>query len=424
MSQAQQHPSWLAAALCVMTTGVNLQAPLYAAYARADGVGVMATTIAFSFYVAGVLPVLLALGGLSDRIGRRRVMLLALALSAAGTLLMLLHPHVSTLAVARLVLGTGTALMSATATAYMLELFGNERAARAANWVTASTSIGFGLGPVLTSVCLMIQDSLTPPSFLLHLAAVAVCGALVWRLPETAPLSAPLNAPLSAPLSAPGGAPSSTPASALGSGPRAPMLRLPYFTAEGLWFGAAILLCWATTGLVISILPSVLAPHGLSRYSGLAAMLAISCGLLFQPMARRQEPRHAVRIGLMVLVPAYALLAWGAWSGTLLAVLVGALAASSACYGFVYLGGLAGTAEAAGDQKTRASAAYFLMAYVGFSLPVIFTGLLADHYGTATALLTFGLLLAAGALALLSRPAPVVDLSDLPTRPAEAFVKQ
>lgn len=214
MAQTSPHPAWLAAALCVMTTGVNLQAPLYAAYARADGVGVMATTLAFSFYVAGVLPVLLALGGLSDRIGRRRVMLLALALSAGGTLLMLLHPHVSTLAVARLVLGTGTALMSATATAYMLELFGGERASRAANWVTASTSIGFGLGPVLTSVCLMLQESLTPPSFLLHLAAVAVCGVLVWRLPETAPRS----------------------------GPRAPMLRLPYFTGEGLWFGAAILI--------------------------------------------------------------------------------------------------------------------------------------------------------------------------------------
>lgn len=79
----------LAFALLVITAGVNLQAPLYAAYARLDGLGVMATTIAFSFYVAGVLPILLALGGLSDRIGRRQVMLLALALSACGTGLML-----------------------------------------------------------------------------------------------------------------------------------------------------------------------------------------------------------------------------------------------------------------------------------------------------------------------------------------------
>ncbi|WAC71206.1 MFS transporter [Roseateles sp. SL47] len=391
-----RHPAWLAVALCVMTTGVNLQAPLYATYAQADGVGVMATTIAFSFYVAGVLPVLLGLGGLSDRIGRRRVMLLALVFSALGTLLMMAFPHVTTLALARFILGTGTALMSATATAYMLELFGHARASRAANWVTASTSIGFGLGPVLTSLCLMMRETVAPPSFWLHLAGVAASAVLVWQLPETAPRQ----------------------------GPKAPMLRLPYFTSDGLWFGAAILLCWATTGLVISILPSVLAPHGLSRYSGLATMLAISCGLLFQPTARRQPPRQAVRIGLLVLVPAYALLAWGAWSGMLVAVLLGALAASSACYGFVYLGGLAGTAEAAGAEKTRASAAYFLMAYVGFSVPVIFTGLVADRYGTATALLAFGLVLTAGTLALLGRRSPELAISELPTRPAEAFGKQ
>ncbi|SEL61240.1 Predicted arabinose efflux permease, MFS family [Roseateles sp. YR242] len=396
--EQRQHPAWLAGALCVITTGVNLQAPLYATYARADGVGVMATTIAFSFYVAGVLPVLLALGGLSDRIGRRRVMLLALALSALGTALMMAHPHVTTLAAARFILGTGTALMSATATAYMLELFGGARASRAANWVTASTSIGFGLGPVLTSLCLMFQESVAPPSFLLHLMAVAVSAVLVWRLPETVRQR---------------------------SGPLGPMLRLPYVTRDGLWFGGAILLCWATTGLVISILPSALAVHGLSRYSGLATMLAISCGLLFQPMARRQEPRHAVRLGLMILVPAYAVLAWGAWSGTLVAVLLGSLAASSACYGFVYLGGLAGTAEAAGAEKTRATAAYFLMAYIGFSVPVIFTGLLADRYGTATALLAFGLLLALGTVALLGRRMPQpADFAELPTRPAEAFGKQ
>ncbi|MCW8174360.1 MFS transporter [Verminephrobacter aporrectodeae] len=378
----RRHAMPLAFALCVITAGVNLQAPLYATYARIDGVGVMATTIAFSFYVAGVLPILLALGGLSDRIGRRRVMLIALPLSASGTGLMLAYPHIPALALARFVLGAGTALMSATATAYMMELIGSEDTSGAANWVTASTSIGFGLGPALTSACLMFQETVHPPSFPLHLAATALAVCLVWRLPETASRRA--------------GAPAS-------------MLRLPCFTRKGLWYGSAILLCWATTGLVISILPSALATHGLSMYSGLSTMLAISCGLLFQPMARKLEPGRSTRIGLLILLPAYAMLAWGAWSGTLVAVLAGSLLASSACYGFVYLGGLAGTAKAAAaPERTRASAAYFLMAYIGFSVPVVFTGLIADHYGMPIALLAFGILLLAGTAMLLptwKRPA-------------------
>ena len=363
---SRRHAAQLAFALCVITTGVNLQAPLYATYARQDGYGVMATTLAFSCYVAGVLPILIALGGLSDRIGRRSVMLIALALSASGTMLMLLFPHIAAL-------GTGTALMSATATAYMIELVGGSDTSGAANWVTASTSIGFGLGPALTSVCLMAHESVAPPSFLLHLACTAVAAALVAALPETA---------------------------ARRPHARAAMLRLPYLTPQGFWFGGAILLCWATTGLVISILPSVLATHALSKYAGLSAMLAISCGLFFQPLARRMDPTRATRIGIAILLPAYALLAWGAWAGSLAAVLLGSFAASSSCYGFVYLGGLAGVAKAAGSEKARASAAYFLMAYIGFSVPVVFTGLVADTYGMPTALVAFGLLLLAGAVLL------------------------
>lgn len=371
----RRHAALLSFTLFVTTTGVNLQAPLYATYARLDHYGVMATTIAFSLYVVGVLPVLLALGGLSDLLGRRRVMLIALALSASSTVLMMAWPHVVTLGVARFMMGIGTALMSTTATAYMVELLGSDDLSQSANWVTASTSLGFGTGPALTSLCLMFQDSLIPPSFPLHVLAVVAATCLLWRLPETASMQ---------------------------SGARPAMLRLPYFTRAGAFYGFAILLCWATTGLIISILPSVLAMHGLSSYSGLSAMLAISCGLLFQPMARKLAPESATKIGMLILIPAYGALAWGALSGHLGVVLIGSLFASSACYGFVYLGGLAGTTAAAGREKARASAAYFLMAYIGFSVPVIFTGLIADKYGMPAALGAFGVLLLFGASALIA----------------------
>lgn len=357
----------LAFALCVITMGVNLHVPLYAAYAHRDGYGLIATTIAFSCYVAGVLPVLLVLGGLSDRIGRRPVILTSIALSTVATILMLVSPHIISLAIARWLLGVGTALMSATATAYMIELLDNQDSSVAANWVTASTSIGFGIGPALTSVFLFSNSTLTPYSFWIHLACSALACAFLWKMPQR-PVYGQTN----------------------------PMLRLPYFPKGAAWFGAAILLSWATTGLIISILPSVLASHNLAQWSGLSTLMAISCGLLFQPLARKLDPSYSTRIGLTILLPAYVLLAWGALHGVLLAVLLGALAASSACYGFVYLGGLGGVSALAGDQKARASAGFFLMAYVGFSAPVMFTGLLADIYGRTAALLVFGVLLAVG----------------------------
>ena len=103
------------------------------------------------------------------------------------------------------------------------------------------------------------------------------------------------------------------------------------------------------------------------------------------------QPARATGLGLLILPASYALLAWGASAGSLLAVLLGALGASSACYGFLYLGGLSAVTAMADTEKARVSAGFFLFAYVGFSIPVVMTGLLADHFGADVALIVFGL---------------------------------
>lgn len=359
-------PARLAFALCLITLAVNLQAPLYITYADLSGQGAAATAVAFSGYVLGVLPVLLALGGLADRVGRRPLVLAALALSMVATVLMLLAPSLQTLGLARLFLGLGTGLASATATAYMGELMGSADNTRAANWVTASTSLGFGLGAALTSLFLLRGPSLTPGSFHLQLLLAALAMLLVWRLPDPRPAK------------------------------RNPMLRLPCYPRGSVAYGLAILLAWACVGLVIALLPGILRQHGLSAWSGFSTFCVISCGLLFQPMARHLRSRTATLLGLVILPCSYAVLAWGADSGQLGAVLLGAVAASSACYGFIYLGGLAAVNQLAGNEKTRASAGFFLLAYLGFSLPVIFTGLLSDRLGSQLALLVFGEVLVVG----------------------------
>ncbi|MDJ0930696.1 MAG: hypothetical protein QNJ43_07470 [Breoghania sp.] len=43
---------------------------MYNAYAEVSGMGAAAVTIAFAAYVAGLMPTLMLIGGLSDRIGR------------------------------------------------------------------------------------------------------------------------------------------------------------------------------------------------------------------------------------------------------------------------------------------------------------------------------------------------------------------
>src|SRR5579872_1062553 len=60
--------------------------PLYATYARAWGFTPVTTTIVFGVYAVAVLAALLALGRLSDYLGRRPVLLAALAVQVASLL--------------------------------------------------------------------------------------------------------------------------------------------------------------------------------------------------------------------------------------------------------------------------------------------------------------------------------------------------
>ncbi|MBT2337857.1 MULTISPECIES: MFS transporter [Pseudomonas] len=367
---AQYRHSWgLAFGLCLITLAVNLQAPLYTTYAQVSGYGAGATAVAFACYVLGVLPVLLAFGGVADRVGRKPLILLALCLSMVATIITSIWPNLIALGLARLMMGVGTGLASATSTAYMTELMAGGDTRAAANRVTASTSLGFGLGAALTSLFLLIDHSVVPGSFWLQLGLAAMAMVVVSKLPD--PAVRIIDAPL---------------------------LRRPLFPAGSLPYSFSMLLAWATSGLVIAILPSVLAAHNLQQWSGLSTFTVISCGLLFQPWARRLQPARATGVGLLVLPSSYALLAWGASSGSLTAVLLGALGASSACYGFLYLGGLSAITAMAGLEKARVSAGFFLFAYVGFSIPVVVTGVLVDTFGANVALVLFGLALALGAL--------------------------
>lgn len=362
-------PLRLAFALCMITTAVNLQAPLYDALAAHDGLGVGATSVAFACYVLGIMPVLLTLNGLPERVGRRPLIVAALCLCLAATALTLVSPGLITLGIARFLMGLGTALTSAVAPAYMLELFQDRDKRVPANWVTASTSLGFGLGAAVTSLFILSAPSLTPPSLWLYLGAASLALLLMIGLADETPRQE-----------------------------HATMLRLPAFPAGALPFGLAILLAWATVGLVIAILPSTLALHGLTAWSGFATFGICSCGVLFQPWARRLSPHTATQLGLVILPLAYAVIAWGALTGTLAAVFIGTVAASSACYGFVYLGGLSGVLAVGGERQSCASAGFFLLAYIGFSLPVVTTGALIDRLGHTIALQLFGGALLVGAI--------------------------
>jgi len=368
----------ISAALFLVTSAVNLQAPLYRAYASAAGFGNGVTALVFAAYVGGLLPTLLLFGGLSERVGRKPVILGGLSAAALATALVIMSPTLQALFVARVLQGFGVGLSVGAGTAYLAEVIGGPSGATwAAGYAAVTTSLGFGTGALFTGTLLLFGQTGRPLSYWLVLLLTLLCLGCVGLLP-TQP--------------ARGGA----------------LLRLPWFPEKTLTSNVAIALAWAVTGVVISVLPSQLAQRGLAGWSGHALFLVNGTGALLQPLVRRMESRRALRIGFAVLPLGYGLLLWGAATGSLALVLVGACVAGSACYGFTYLGGLAQVSRAGGEQRARAVAGYFLFAYLGFSLPSVVIGLLSGRFGLLGPLLVFGALVTLGCAVLLklsARPA-------------------
>ena len=76
----------VAYALLILLTGTNLPTPLYRGYEASFGFSPLVVTLIFAAYVAALIPSLLVAGPLSDAVGRRRVLLPALAVAALGSL--------------------------------------------------------------------------------------------------------------------------------------------------------------------------------------------------------------------------------------------------------------------------------------------------------------------------------------------------
>ena len=348
----------VAAALFLVTAAVNLEVPLYPTYAQAAGYGTGLTAVVFAFYVAGLLPVLLLFGGISDKVGRKTILLLGLLVAFGATLLVTLVPTIQALLLARVLQGIGVGLSVGTGTAFLAELWGEGGASAAAALTAVTTSLGFGGGALLTSAVLLQGTSTTPASYGIVLGAIAGVMLATLFLPSPKPVGGTI-------------------------------MRLPAFPKGSVTLGFAIATAWAVTGLVISVVPSQLSLQGLAAWSGPALFLVNGTGALMQPWARRLSAERSLLVGFVLLPVGYALLVLGAWWGALSLILLGASVSGAACYGFTYLGGLTAVSVISGDSRARAVSGYLLFAYVGFGAPSVLVGFLAERIGVPVALAVF-----------------------------------
>lgn len=349
----------VALALFLITFAVNLETPLYTEYARLGGYGMGFTALVFAMYSVALLVVLVLFGGVSNRFGRKPVLLVALACAMLATVAIIVSPTMQMLLLTRALQGVGVGIGVSAATAYLAELYPHN-APRVALYVGMMTALGFGTGALATSAVLSQGMVLVPISYTGAVIVTLLAWVLLWFVATVPPVGGQL-------------------------------VRLPHFSPLVWLMGMALFMAWAVTGLVIAVLPARLAQFGLAEWAGVALFLVNGTGAVLQPYARTLTPRRALQMGLVVVPLGYALMVWGAWVGVLSLVLIGTACAGSGCYGFTYYGGLASVTEQSDNAtRARAIAGFLFLGYVGFALPSVMIGYLSDSIGIMPALALFG----------------------------------
>src|SRR5271166_6543914 len=112
---------WLAGYVFAVTMAFSaVPAPLYVLYQARDHFGSLMVTVIFSAYAFGVAASLFSVGHVSDWLGRRRILLIAVGVNMTAGLLFLGWPAVPGLIVGRVISRVSIGMLSATATAYLI----------------------------------------------------------------------------------------------------------------------------------------------------------------------------------------------------------------------------------------------------------------------------------------------------------------
>lgn len=347
---------WLpvCAALAAVAWGGNEFTPLLVMYRQVSSFSTLTVDMLLGAYVVGIIPALLVGGPLSDRYGRRPLMLPAAPLSLIGSLMLALNPHHSAaLAVGRILCGLALGLVMAVGSTWITELSSEDPGAgprRAALSLTAGFMVGAGLAGVLAQWA----PWPTELSYGLHVLLTLATGIWLLRAPETRRAE-----------------------------PRATRprlrddLRVPPFMHRRFLLVVVPLAPWVfgAVGSAYAVLPGlmVMHSHGVPiAFSGFVTVITLASGMAVQMTGRALDTDRSARasvLSLGVLVVGMAMAALAVSAMSLILVVVAAVVLGGG-YGLALVAGLSEVQRMAGpDDLAGLTAVYYSIGYAGFFIP-------------------------------------------------------
>jgi MFS family permease len=374
----------IAAVFVLFMAASSAPSPLYVVYQHEWSFSASMLTTVFAVYVVGMIGALLVLGALSDHIGRRPVLMSAIALEAVAMVLFITAGGVPALLLARFVQGIATGAAMTTLGATLVDLNPPHAPHRAGVISGAAPTFGLGLGALGCGFLVQYGPHPTRLVYVLLLAGLVLAGLLTAVLPETAQVR-------------PGALRSLQPR--LGVAPR--------LRADLIALVPILVASWALGGLYLSLGPSVaVGLFGLSSHviGGLVVTLLCAPASLTAFVLRGWPAERNLTLGAVLLVTGTAVGLAGVQADSVAMAALGTAVAGVGfgATGLASFGTLARIAEPA--ERGELFAVAFVISYVAFSIPAVIAGFAATHVGLhRTAVVYSSAVIAFGVLALIAQ---------------------
>ncbi|WP_234307362.1 MULTISPECIES: MFS transporter [unclassified Streptomyces] len=351
----------LAVVFVLFSAASSAPSPLYVVYQQQWHFSATTLTTVFAVYVIGMIGALLVLGALSDHLGRRPVLLSALALEAVSMVLFLTANDVALLLAARLVQGIATGAAMTTLGAALADLNPSHAPHRAGVITGAAPTLGLGLGALGCGFLVQYGPHPTRLVYIALLAGLVLAGAVLLALPETS-------------VRRPGAARSLQ-----------PRLRVaPHLRADLLGLVPILVASWALGGLYLSLGPSVaLSLFGLSSHvvGGLVVTLLTAPAFLTALLLRGWPAPRTLTLGASLLLVGTAVALIGVEENSLGTAVLGTVIAGVGFggSGLAAFGTLARIA--APSERGELLSVAFVISYLSFSVPAVAAGMAVTHTG-------------------------------------------
>ncbi|MGW0248378.1 MFS transporter [Nocardia goodfellowii] len=355
----------------------NAATPLYVLWQQEIGFSKGVMTVVFACYILGLLGSLLVSGAASDRLGRKAVLLPALASAVLACVVFATATSVPALMLARLLTGIAVGAAVSAGMAAVTDVAGPDRKPLGALLASCAMVFGAGTGPLLAGILSEIAPAPTVTVFLVEIALLVTATIAVIRMPIARPALTTARRWVRIPS-------------------------VPHAQRRQLAMGVAVFAPGITaTSFVLSLGPALLS--GLLGTTSRIMAGAIAFGMFLaatgvQFAVRSLDRRLIMIVSAVATTVAMTALILAVHTASVLALLAAALLAGVG-QGLGQLGGLSLlNANVPTHRLAEANAALNVAGYIPAGLLPVSTGYLSDALGLPTGATIFGVVLLTSAI--------------------------